>query len=466
MVIVYLFDLIPKNMDESFMMEVLIIDLVSLLSFFFLRKENNRIIKKQYIRISYLFLIGFIIVHFQAYIDLLLGNLTPNNIFLWIDPTTVCKALVVSSTGFVCYLLGYSVNLKAVNVMKDIKPVYLKTMGLNILAFILLILFFATVNKEYLTGNYGAADIGSSAQLFAFIFEANIYAIIIINCRNLILTKQTNISFLQYFIHLRHTAFLLIIYLTAVIFSGDRGPIMYCSLAFVFGYIYVTKYKIAIPSLLVLLFSGMFFITVLGLIRQQDNNIELFDKITNVSSNSLDSYYPSSFSVGTKELAGSVRTVHLAVEKVPATLPHFYGLFFIQDAMLLVPMLKGAFISLFNIPKQFTDSPQFLTWADLGRFPTWGVGSSCIADTFLDFGYTGIIIVFFTFGYLSRKLELVAFSKVFPPIYLVILVFLVFSFSIYISRSTILYSLSKYTYVWLFTYLPFILKGYKKRSIR
>ncbi|MGN6397310.1 MAG: O-antigen polymerase [Mucilaginibacter sp.] len=448
----------PRNMDDSFIQFILIIDLVSLISFLFFRKENILSLKKQYIRIVYLFLLGFAIVHFQAYIDYLLGNLSSNNAFLWVDTAIVTKALVISSMGFVSYITGYSFNKNLVNIKTDSNRKYTNTKSLNIIATIILILFFFTVNKDYLNGQYGSADIGTTAQILAFIFEAAIYAIIIIECKNLIVARRSSITFIQYLIIHRYTVFLLFIYLGAVMFSGDRGPIIYCSLAFLFGYIFLTKKKIGLLKITFFLTLGLMFITLLGLLRHENKGLSLAERITGAVNNNVESYYSSSFLSGSKELALSVRTVHLSVKNVPLKYPHFYGLFFAQDVMLFIPMVKGFFIHLINIPKQYTSSAQFLTWVDLGAFATWGVGSSCIADTYLDFGFVGVIVVFFIFGYFTRHLELVAFSSVFPPPYLLIIVFCVFSFSIYISRSTICYSLSKFSYVWLFIYMPRILK--------
>jgi len=458
LVAIFLMGNLPLNMDTSFMQLILMIDLASLVSFLFIRKEKIKSLQKQYIRIVYLFLVGFIIVHFQAYIDYLLGNLDNNNSFLWVDSTIVTKALMISSMGFVSYISGYSFNKNPANTKADSDLKYTNTKMLNVIASILLFLFFYTVNKDYLNGQYGSADIGTAAQIFAFMFEAVVYAIIIVTCKNLILAKRTKITFVQYVIIHRYTVLLLFVYLCAVMFSGDRGPIIYCSLAFLFGYIYLTKRKVGLPRIIFLLTCGLLFITLLGALRHENRGLSLFERVTGAVNDDTESYYTTSFLSGSKELALSVRTVHLAVKNVPAKYPHSYGLFFAQDVMLFVPMLKGAFIHLANIPKQYSSSAQFLTWIDLGSFATWGVGSSCIADTYLDFGFVGIIVVYFAFGYFTRKMELVVFSKIFPPAYLLIIAFCVFSFSIYISRSTICYSLSKFSYIWLFVYMPRILK--------
>src|SRR5690606_6741284 len=108
-------------------------------------------------------------------------------------------------------------------------------------------------------------------------------------------------------------------------------------------------------------------------------------------------------------------------------------------------------------------SAQLLTLYDLGSFATWGVGTSCVADTYLDFGTIGVILIFGFFGFSSRYLELAAFNKALPSIFILVCCFSVVSYSIYIPRATILYSLNKTIYISFFILIGAIMNKTKFR---
>ncbi|QTY26673.1 O-antigen polymerase [Flavobacterium sp. CS20] len=359
---------IPVGFDSSFFQLILFLTFVSLLSHFFIRKEKNLNIKKQYFKISVIFIITFCIAHFQIYIDYLLGNVNSSHTFLWINNRVVSKALSLSSLALISYIFFYDirpnfdVNLKQ-RERKGLKNVNIKL--LNVIASILLLLYLIFVNKAYLFGGYGNSNIEHEAGYFSLLFESLINAIIILNCRNIIISNQKVETIMQYIYGIKFTLFLLIIYLISVMISGDRGPLIYNSVFVLFGYIYVTKKKISVVKLSVLLVLSAFIITILGIARrfkEESNFITKIQQANNVEEKNH--YYPESFSSNTRELASTARTLNLAVESEQ----RFYGLFALQDLMLLIPMLKGTFINFYDIPKPLTSSAQFLTFYNLGSY--------------------------------------------------------------------------------------------------
>ena len=99
----------PTYFDISFIGVILGVDILLLLMFFF-KKENNPSLRKQYLKISNLFLIGFSIVHFQMYIDAFLGFLQEDNSFIFINKQIAVKSLLISSIAFSVYCIGYFSN--------------------------------------------------------------------------------------------------------------------------------------------------------------------------------------------------------------------------------------------------------------------------------------------------------------------------------------------------------------------
>lgn len=460
LILIYLSGKIPQTINAEFLSIVLIINTISITSFFFLRKETVKDLKKQSLRFTVLFMLAFSIVHFQAYLDFILGNIKSDAMFIWINTRVVSKSLLISSIAFVSYFLGYSL-VPSQNLSKLKKPnidilKLMDTKWLSYVSIAILLLFFIFIDKRYFSGGYSTINLGVSIY-FALIFESCVNGVLIVNARNLYLINQRKkkVTFWYFTYYNRLPLFILFIYLLAVMFSGDRGPIIYNLLFVVASFIYASRYKFKPFHLMSLVFISASFITILGVIRRLETNESFFNKIIQHSSISNDvQHYESSFSEATRELAFSTRCVNLAVDAKEAGLESTMGGFALQDLTLLIPTLKGTLINVFNIPTQMTSSAQFLTFYDQGPYSMWGVGTSCVADTYLDFGMVGCVLVFMLLGWLIRKLEIKIFTRDYvAPFYLLIILFCFFAYSIYMPRSTILYALNKFTYIFVAIYL-------------
>lgn len=449
----------PKNIDSYFIGAILLLNGISIVSFLFLYKERFSFLKGQYLKISYLFLFSLSIVHFQMYVDLILGNIDSQTLFLWINPKIAILSLLVSSSALSSYLLGYTLKhkFKIKNIRANLKP--LKFNFLKAIAILFLLGFYATVNKQYLVGDYGNTPMGNAALYFSFLFESTICAILILYARNIIISNR-NVSVIDYFNELKMVYFLLGIYLMGVMMSGDRGPIIFNLLFSLVVFLFVFKIKIKLSKIIIAILIASSFVSLLGILRSNEGTF--FESIQ--SKNNLineNRYYPNSFSENTKELATSARCLNIATDYVENGGKHTFGIFFMQDVMLLIPSLKGTVINALDVPKHLTSSPQFLTFLDLGAFATWGVGSTCIADTYLDFGVIGVVFIFMLFGYISRYFECLIFSNNLPNFILLAIAFSVFAYSIYIPRSTILYSLNKVFYIAALVYMVIIINKRK-----
>ena len=110
--IVYLlspFEYSTEIINKEHVAILLTIALLSVVSFF-LKKEPNSKLKKQYFKHSVFFLIGYLIVHFQYPLDYLVGNIS-NDKFIWINQRIVVKSLSYQ-LGLISFLLGYVWNMK------------------------------------------------------------------------------------------------------------------------------------------------------------------------------------------------------------------------------------------------------------------------------------------------------------------------------------------------------------------
>lgn len=453
-----LFDGIPDIYSGTvFLNSVLFINLLATFSFFIIRKERFKSLKKQYFRFSYLFLISLIIVHFQAYIDLSLGIISHENPAFWVNINVINKAIVLASIGLISFYLGYSLNnntsfktKKKTKKIIDIRPLRF----LNLLFFVL---FLLLVDSDFLNSRlYGGGRRETSLFLgySMLFFETSMFAIYVVTIYNKLNSKFNRFTLIDYIKSLNYSFIILIVYLAFIMLSGDRGPIIYLVLGFIIGFILVSEKKLSKMHIISLFIIGGFSITLLGLIRGSDLTLTELLK-----DNQHSVFYPKSFSPYTKELAGSVYAIQIAVDNVPEVIPHTKGLFFALNTFLLIPGLNSSVQSLFNINYEYSSSSKLLSFLYFsgGRI-RWGVGTTCIADIYIDFGYIGVLIIFLLFGYFARYIELRNFVIQDISILSISLYILFFSFSIYIGRSSLLVPFTKLVYVLIFCYIPLVLK--------
>ncbi|MFK8268195.1 O-antigen polysaccharide polymerase Wzy [Capnocytophaga cynodegmi] len=441
----------PDHIDTQYIGIILSINFLSFL-LFFLKKENDINLRKQQLKASSLFIIGFVVVHFQMYLDVVLGYISDTNSILFINNRIALKSLLISSIAFNLFCLGYILNqeknIKQTQVSSLTYSKPLKTKVLFLISIILLLLYFSP-NES---GPWGT------------LFECAISALLILKSRNLVLTKGYGIQLKKVLYSLKEAIIPLSVYLIYLLVTGERGTIIFNGL-FLAGIIaHVSNLKLNGVRLLLLIVVSSSILTLLGVARKFEDESSFIDKLNialNTEETDSSHRYPNSILPSTKELASSGRILNIAVNEIEQGASHTYGLFVAQDLMLLFPSLRSTFVDTFNIPYILTGSPEYFTYIDLGKFPTWGVGTSCVADTYTDFGIVGVVIIYFAFGFFVRKLDLTIYRKTFPNYILFTLSLLVLSFSIYISRSSLLYFLNKLPYIVIFIYFTVLINKIK-----
>lgn len=431
-----------------------IVVLLSLVAFtlilFAIRKESINNLKGQYLKHSNLILIGIVIVHFQYPLDFVLGNISENDWFIWINHSIVVESLCYSTIGLISLLLGYLSfweKKKSLNNSSKSERAF-STKVLMWFAGVLLAAYFATVNPLYLAGHYGSEAMGPMATYIILLFKVVVFAVLIQNSRNAIVKGNIPASFLDYARQQNYfLIFLIIIYLLSVMFSGDRGPIITFGIAFVSGYYFVTKRKLSFQNAVILVFVGAFFMTLLGVARNLDKSMSFSDRITeSVQTTKFDN---KSILPQTTELAWSIRTLHAVVNYIPEHHAHTWGRFQFQQIMASIPFSWHAISLLFDeIHFRFKGPASFVTWVMQGDSHTYGVGTTCIADFYAEFGLVGVILGMFLLGYLLRFSEIRFYTSEFPALFPHIFSFVYLSNAIYISRSSASFGFR--TVIWIY----------------
>jgi hypothetical protein len=453
LLLITFYSIVPMEMDQS-VMTLLIVTIFGSIILFACTKEENIYLDGQFLKHSTLFLLGYCIVHFQYYLDYLLGNVTSSYSFIWVNKSVVIKAMVLSTIGLLCFLIGYlsfkNTFKKKLGTRSEI------AVGVNfllIISLISLITYFVTVNPLYLLGFYGTEQMGSSATYAILIFELAINAIVIQNCRNIIISNNIPINFKSY-VHKQGYFLMSIItiYLLSVIISGDRGPIITFGICFSSGYFFVTKNKLSLKKGVFLIFICAIFITFLGIARNMDKELDFSSKLK-AAAKEINTNTEVSFLPQTQELAGSVRTLHTTLDYIPAKHDFLYGRFQFQQISGAIPFFSF-FDPLFfdDLSFKYKGSSSFITWINQGNFPSSGDGTSCVADFYFDFGLFGVTIGMFLFGYSIRYLEINTLGATVIPTLLVHIFGLVYLCNaVYIPRSSVLFDLK--TAVWIYLLL-------------
>lgn len=420
---------------------VLVLTVASVVVFCFaFKKDSRQELSGQYLRVSNLFLLGFIIVHFQFYIDLVLGNFDLGRQDLIVNNNILVKSAVISSIALVCFCLGYLRKLKR-NTLKNNPaiPEEGKSINLNgvkalIVAFF--IGFVAVTPSSYFKGGYSSTELSQLSLYFQSFLILSIIGYLILNTRNLFLEKRKVSNFLVF---IRYNGVFLTFFIAGFCFlvmvSGDRGPILQIVLSYLGCYCILNRKKYNIIFIGSVTILAAFVVSFLAYFRHYEGTGNLFDMIRHSSELRSDTVSSKlSFSPSTFELSKSVRTMHASVLYTEKE-AHTYGVFQGFQLISIIPGVGQLIMPLFGIQSENLKSAYFLTeQLDADH----GLGTTVVADIWLDFGIAGIMLSFYIFGYFLRKIDEYTYSHLSLNIFWYILIAVFLSKAFYIGRGTIL----------------------------
>lgn len=450
---------IHTNQNILFSSVVLGIDFLAF-GLYFIQREPIHNIRKQYIRIVPLFLLGYFIVFFQLHLDYILGNINESYTRYWVDSLIVPESLTLSSIGFVAFLFGYTLKKekKQKVVLSKIQKHTYPTIGYNFLSFLFLAICLATINPLYLYGGYGNYEMGSISRYFSILFELSVTASLIQHISNLNLEGHNKIQLIAYIKSLGlFQLSLLLIYFFVIIISGDRGPIIYLSIGVMASYIILTKWKLSKLKFVVLGLIASIFIAGLSVIRNSEDNSEpiinrVYEAIVVGHKPSVSMEGINSVSNSTLELSTSIRTLHNAVHNVPNEHPYFLGQFQFLQVVTIIPFGLNVAQVIFEFKNYELTSAKYVSF--LVGDDNGAEGTSCVADLYLDFGVLGVFFGLCFFGYYVRLIEIKSLNEDFPSLWVLISFIVISQYAIYIPRATILFNLRNI--IWIILIIKFV----------
>lgn len=463
----YSFDL---NQSKSFSLIVLLLNLFALV-IFSIDREPISAMRKQYIRIIPIFILGYIIVFFQLHLDYVIGNFDESVTRYWVNSFIVPKALMISSIGFLAFLLGYMYRRnRRKRILKGVKRngyKYLTSVkGYSWVSLFFLITMFITINPLYLYGGYGAFEMGDVSRYSSILFELSFTAGLIQHIVNTSLLKETKITFYKFintlgFFHL----LLFTIYSIAVLMSGDRGPVIYLGTGLIGSYALLTKWKMSKVKILGSFIIASVIVSGLVIIRNQEDKTsfidQLYDSITSSEFKGIKSLDgANSVSKSTLELATSIRTLHNAVDAVPKRDPYFYGQLQLVQVMTIIPLGSKLIKNILDLSDSKLTSANYVTKLVGGE--NGSEGTSCVADLYLDFGVAGVFFGMLFFGTFVRRLEEETFGHGLPKLFILTSYVIICQYAIYISRASLVFSLRNI--IWILVIMKLV-KIFSKKTI-
>lgn len=432
-------------------------------------KTNLPQTKPYYIRPIYIFTISFFIVHFQRYVDILVGKDILDTYGFYSNAITCSKTAVFSLLGIATLGLSYNYNLKRIyqnnypkNERGNLKTSLIVSNNTYKYAVLFLVLFFVlfvNINgAQYLSGSYSQEMIsnnsGTLKSYIPIIVDSLIVSCVILKSLYWA-TNSFKVSVTSY-IRSYGLIFYIVLftYWIFVAICGDRGPIIFSGMAIVTGILFTTKYQPRLLIVICFFLLAAFSISILGASRR-NNGSEIKFASESISEYVTDINERETILPITSELAGSNNCALCAVNYCPDEIPHSFGLFSLNGVLSAIPFWglvssKLGFRSSINSSSDMID----LILNDNDKSKA-GSGSSIIADLYFEGGAIGILIGMFLFGLLFACIDVNMFCRKWAQQSLLVIAtsFVVLDKAIYIPRSMATSEVRQIFFVTIITYL-------------
>ena len=362
-----------------------------------------------YLSASSLFVLGFWVVHFFFAAIISFEEEIQHNAFLWRFPDLANYTILMGTIAFCFFMLGYLLFLAKTPRQT---PVRIASVSQSNLSRLLLIapvvsivnfsLFLLVVGPAYLSGAYaGSSNCGSGATYLFLFFEIFFYLTLALEVYKIRIRSQGKpIGVFQYVFSFNIvTLALLFFYLVFNVYIGDRGPILTTLFICVGGYDYFIK-KFKLITVLVALVLGVMAMAFISNYRTRDATKTIAERVEQAADKAAKKEWYSA----PGELGSSVRVLNTGIALAESE-GFWWGKFQAVNLLGLIPMAKGFVIHTLHLNFGMTSST-YLTWNINGVQSAVGAGTSIVTDVYLDWGVTGVIILFFILGRFMAWLEL------------------------------------------------------------
>lgn len=363
---------------------------------FIMKKSNGN-----YVNFYSIFFIGYFFVNFFYAIALFPIDREYFSVFRlafnenYINKGTALAQLASSSFITGTYFIPQFTNASAgIYNHKETSTFYLSHKTTTIITMILFLFFLLTVGQQFLAGDFTA-----HSPLSLYILQ------LLQSCFIL-----SSIIFFKYFKYQKQKSLFYAIaggYILIFLSVGDRGPGLSLILILSALYAFYIK-KIPLKFLLIFGVAGMLVMSFIGIGRTTD--------YTTIEGNVIQRGIEKSEAQSIKDLMYSAtgpfvvntRNLYVGLEYVDKNGLNWgetmYGAF-----IAVVPFGQYIFSNLTGITPKGSSS--FFTELAFGKNPPYGLGTNLISDVYISFGTFGVIILFLLFGYTIEHFRVKLFYK-------------------------------------------------------
>jgi len=447
--------IIPGSLTNSNIWAYEIIAIASVLVFLFY-KEPVAQVKRITFRPVFLFIFAFCIVFFQRPIDYIMGYVSG---WFYVGETHYMPfCLKLAIWGLNAFLLGYLSRLNRTEYSQtfSIDAPIVSTKFYTVVLTLLLLAIFILVPRAILMGGYGQALLSAagiynylsswcSAFILAFLVQFSINAKrsnSLYNCSLLEFVKSMG----------TWQNFVVVLYTIMILNVGDRGPLIVACVAYYISYAIVSKKKLSKTLVFSFIAIGVVVSSFLGMTKQYRDNNSFFERAeTLFSGGGFDQ--SESVCPPTYELSNSYNCMAFSVEMIDKGEHYQYGLLQIGGSLSAIPFINR----FLHLPQ---GSSSKISHFVQGDEITYGNGTTCISDLYLDGGLLLVIIGMFIWGRLLRRFEVILFTDSSGSLFVFCMAMFFLAHVIYIPRSTILSPFKYALWVYIVMYL------YNKMSVR
>lgn len=437
----------PNDMDHFYMWSCMMVAFFSLLVFLKACGKDPMGINRIHLRHSVYFMICYIIVFYQCCLDYLLGLADLSNTYLWYDTTVVAKSLALSNIGLTSIFLGYIINMN-INIVdatpkKDSSASYCYPQK-NLLLFVailLILLYIIFVPKDYLNNGYARGlrlESGLISMIMGYLVSVFVAILVLYSAEYRLDKRQSWLKVMRWPI------VVISVYILIIVITGRRTEALRMFIMLLISFLYCRGGKVHYMRLGAIALAGAISFAIIGIFRDLEagsvqKSVQILSK--------YDSVLPF-----TKEIAGSVNTLFIAMSYFPEKIDYTYGATFFPGFLKLVPGLSSLYINYFLPEGANYSSDIIISSLYFDSEIIWGLGSSINADIYISFGPIGVIVVMMLFGYFLRFLEVGTF-RFDKSIYFLALSFGCYSQFIYVCRQSIPVMFLCWAYASLLLYL-------------
>lgn len=418
-------------------------------------KIKNGIIQ---VRVIHFLLLGILFFNFPWYITSLVDF---NSIF------EILLKMNIQIDSFLksCILLGVSIPLLVAGYLtcsgNNIKIQAENDMRINLLPLALASLAMMGLSISMSGLTVGSLYIGVSSYYYILLVRIiALYGCAFVFNQFNNYKRYARVNICTYLLDAKIYLMILLVFIAYLLIGGDRGPVLVAILIPVFGYLLCNKMSLRFKNAVLLLLFVLLFFYVFNVIEQ----FRISDGGADFSFDSLRTLDETEVTLG-----GAQRCTCLAIDGIDkGVYPHTYGLLTCASIIKSIPFVGKKFLDFINFPGILMEgSAQLITIQYYGLNPTSGLGTTYLADMYIEFGIWGVVIISFIYGIMIKFIDLLCLRNKTFGFYLFTFICFFVAYSIYTGRATLFTFLINYFHaILIFAFLNFLLSIFNVKLIK